>query len=208
MSICTRAQDLFGAYWDDETTQAEREWLEGHFTACSHCRESYEQLARTLEAVAELPRAEVAPGLAERALAAARRLHPAPDRIFVRETPAWIPVTAAVAAGLLIVFTMLPMLTQRDPAGQSASNPLPVHEPRLVTPAGQQVAVATSPAPSPATPVTGAAGHAPKVAAPESLFDHTEDMDFVLDPVQLRRGRAHTVHLPSGVQGEQAVISY
>lgn len=202
MSICNRAQDLFGAYWDDETTQAEREWLEGHFASCSGCRESYEQLARTLEAVAELPRAEVAPGLAERALAAARRTNPTPDRIFVRETPTWIPVTAAAAAALLVVFTVLPMLlpglTQHDPSGQMASNVPAVSEPVLVQ------TVKSAPAPAPATSKSAGA----KVAAADSIFDHTEDMDFVLDPVQLRRGHVHTTHLPSGVQGEQAVISY
>ena len=202
MSICTRAQDLFGAYWDDETTQAEREWLEGHFASCSGCRESYEQLARTLEAVADLPRAEVAPGLAERALAAARRTNPAPDRIFVRETPTWIPVTAAAAAALLVVFTVLPMLlphlTQNKPSSQMASNVPTVSEPVLI----QRVKTAPAPVPAAGKAV------ATKVAAAESLFDHTEDMDFVLDPVQLRRGHAHTAHLPSGVQGEQAVISY
>ena len=27
---CGQARRLFGAYWDDEITQAEREWLEAH----------------------------------------------------------------------------------------------------------------------------------------------------------------------------------
>ena len=30
---CTHARKLFATFWDDETTQAEREWLESHFTA-------------------------------------------------------------------------------------------------------------------------------------------------------------------------------
>ena len=157
---------------------------------------------RTLEAVASLPRVEAAPDLAERALAAARRTSPTPDRIFVRETPVWVPVTAAAAAVLLVLFTVVPMLTQSKPAGTMASNTPAVVEPRLVSPAGELVATAVPPAATPAPT------HA-RAAAPESLFDHSEDMDFVLDPVTLRRGRAHTaVHLPNGVQGEQAVISY
>lgn len=200
MSTCKRAQDLFGAYWDDETTQAEREWLEGHFSSCPGCRESYEQLARTLEAVASLPRVEVAPGLAERSLAAARRMSPAPDRIFVRESPAWVPVTAAAAAVLLVLFTVVPMLTQQRPAGTMATNNPPVSEPRLVQTSGRQAA-------SPVVPTPNSAAR-PVSTALESVIDHTEDVDFVLDPVQLRRGHAHTARLPNGVQGEQAVISY
>ena len=97
MSMCTRARDLFGAYWDDETTRAEREWLEAHLAGCAACRDEYDALTRTLEAVSSLPRLEASSDLATRALAAARRSAPAPDRIVVRETPAWAPI-AAVAS--------------------------------------------------------------------------------------------------------------
>ena len=46
-------------------------------------------------------------------------------------------------------------------------------------------------------------------AVPESLFDHSADVEFILDPVVLRKGRAHT-KLPLGpnVQGEKAVITF
>ena len=45
---CARARKLFGAYWDDEITQGEREWLESHMNGCAACRNEYETLARTL----------------------------------------------------------------------------------------------------------------------------------------------------------------
>ena len=51
MNRCDQGRRLFGAYWDDEVTQAEREWLESHFAGCPTCRQQYEQFARTLEAV-------------------------------------------------------------------------------------------------------------------------------------------------------------
>ena len=68
---CRQARNLFSAYWDDEITQGEREWLESHFSSCAACRREYESLARTLEAVSDLPRVEVSGGFAERALAVA-----------------------------------------------------------------------------------------------------------------------------------------
>ena len=47
------------------------------------------------------------------------------------------------------------------------------------------------------------------VAISDTLFDHSEDVDFVLDPVTLHRGHAHTAsRLPQGIRGEQAVITF
>ncbi|MEK7329389.1 MAG: hypothetical protein AAB113_01165, partial [Candidatus Eisenbacteria bacterium] len=44
---------------------------------------------------------------------------------------------------------------------------------------------------------------------PDSLFDHSADVEFILDPVTLRKGRAHTVlRLNPNVQGEKAVITF
>src|SRR5262249_48922277 len=117
MNRCDQARRLFGAYWDDEVTQAEREWLESHLAGCPGCRQQYEQLARTLETVGSLPRTDVAADLPERALQAARRATAAPDRIAVAPArPAWIPVTAAAALFLLGVSSLLPWLG--TPAGQ------------------------------------------------------------------------------------------
>ncbi len=90
-----RARRLFGACWDDELTQAEREWLDTHFVACPSCRAEYDRFTRTLEMTAALPRVESAPGLVDRVLARARRAAPAPDTL--AEVPArWVP--AALAA--------------------------------------------------------------------------------------------------------------
>jgi len=197
MNRCDQARRLFGAYWDDEVTQAEREWLEAHFTACPACRREYELLARTLEVVGSLPRAELAQDLPERALAAARRAAAVPDRIAVAPaTPRWVPVTA-VAALLLITFAMvLPTIAPRiGSRGGDLRASLPsgdVPEPRLV---------ASADAGRPAAP--------PAVTLADSLFDHSEDVEFILDPVVLHRGRAQSAsRLPEGVQGERTVISF
>jgi len=194
MKSCPRARDLFGPYWDDETTLAEREWLEGHLATCVACRESYEQLTRTLEAVATLPREEASPDLAQRVLAAARRATPARDVVFVRETPRWVPLTAAAAAVLLVATSIVPYLTQTRTPSTLARHEARIVEPRLVASEAHLV------------PRVDATHHA---AMSDSLFDHSEDVDFVLDPVTLHRGRARTAtRLPQGVQGEQAVITF
>ena len=98
MNRCDQARRLFGAYWDDEVTQAEREWLESHLAGCPGCRQQYEQFARTLETVGSLPRTDTAADLPERALVAARRAVAVPDRIAVAPArPMWIQVTATAA---------------------------------------------------------------------------------------------------------------
>ena len=78
---CRQAGKLFGAYWDDELTQAEREWLEAHFVSCAECRRGYEDLTRTLELVGDLPRVEISQDFADRVLVKARRRAPATDRV-------------------------------------------------------------------------------------------------------------------------------
>jgi hypothetical protein len=43
----------------------------------------------------------------------------------------------------------------------------------------------------------------------DSVLNHQEDVEFILDPVVLHRGRAQAAsHLPAGVQGEHTVISF
>lgn len=201
MSHCARARDLFGPYWDDETTLAEREWLEGHFATCAGCRASYDELARTLESVGSLPRLEAPADLAERALAAARRATPARDVIFVRETPRWVPVAAAAAVVLLAMATIAPLFGPRGALPTLANRATPIAEPRFVATRANGTPPATT------RDHSGSSGMVASLT--DSLFDHSEDVDFVLDPVTLRRGRAHTAsHLPAGVQGEQAVITF
>ena len=69
---CAHARRLFGACWDDEITQGEREALEAHFASCPGCREEYEAYSRTLEHVNTLPRVEAAPDLVDRPCATSR----------------------------------------------------------------------------------------------------------------------------------------
>jgi anti-sigma factor RsiW len=190
---------LFGAYWDDELTQAEREWLESHFSSCRACREEYEQFARTLEAVGSLPRAEVTPGLAEKALARARRTSPAPDRL-PSGTPAWVPATAAVALAVIAITVVLqlalPLLALRGGTGARMAT---VPQPVLVKPTSTRVPVAGG-----ATVQRGGG------VIPDSLFDHSEDVEFVLDPVTVRKGRPHPASrlAPQTTRGDQAVITF
>lgn len=198
MKGCGKARGLFGAYWDDETTRAEREWLDAHFTACAGCRAEYEALARTLSAVAALPREDAAPDLAARSLAAARRAAPVRDVVFVRETPRWVPAGVAAAAAFALVLGLAPMwMRAHAPAG--VANRGAVVEPRLVAaaaPARREAA--------PAHPRDGAVA-----VISDSLFDHSADVDFVLDPVTLHRGRAHTAsRLGDRPKDGEAIITF
>ena len=205
---CSQAVRLFGAYWDDETTQAERELVEAHLASCASCRQEYEAFTRTLELVGSLPRVEPAPDLVERVLSRARRAAPAPDLVPARGRR-WIPVTATAALTLIAGLLALPWLgvlkeSRREPATRASAE----REPARLGP------VADHSAPSMPAPAGGApaAGHALVAAAgthavPDSLFDHSEDVEFILDPVKLQRGRA-TVTRPPAVQGEKAVISF
>jgi predicted anti-sigma-YlaC factor YlaD len=203
---CRDARRFFGAYWDDEITQAERDWLESHFAACAACRSEYESFAHALELVGSLPRAEIRPGLAERALTRARRAAPVADRL-PTVTPRWIPITAT-AALVAIAATMTLQWVGLAPTGRLAprDGSSVVSEPVLVGPPDLRATQTHEP--------TGLAGEADPDAqfaagVPDSLFDHSADVEFILDPVTLRKGRAHTVlRLNPDVQGERAVITF
>lgn len=199
---CRQSARHFGAYWDDELTQAEREWLEAHFASCESCRRDYEQFARTLELMGSMPRAEAAPDLTERVLARARRATSAPDRLPVAGVP-WVPVTAA-AALLLVAGTMvLPMLGRSPRVAPDGSGPVALHEPVLVTPVVTRAPEAATPAVS--TPESRALAAAS--VAGDSLFDHSRDVEFILDPVVLRRGQASIA--PGGqAAGQRAIVSF
>ena len=194
---CRDARRLFGAYWDDELTQAEREWLESHFTGCTGCRESYEVLARSLELASGLPRVEPEPDFAERVLARVRRTESVPDRLPVA-TPRWAPALA-VAAVVLVAAVVAIQFGGRNPTRQVTQ------------------AVAVNPVPATPTPDLApgdAAVLEPQLVTAEgfsdSLFDHSADVEFVLDPVTVRRGQAHpaTRLAPPITSGEQATITF
>ena len=206
---CTHARRLFAACWDDEITQAEREWLEGHFVGCALCRTDYEQYSRALEALADLPRVEASPDLVERVLARARRARAAPDRI-ISGSLTWVPATAAAVALLLIGATLLsPWLppVPRGSRGSRIAGTPPVRQPELVVP---RVVPARPPYGSRTTPPSVTAGEADRVLAniPDSLFDHGDDVEFILDPVTLRRGRPAVNRRMPAVQGQQATITF
>jgi anti-sigma factor RsiW len=191
---CAQARRLFGAYWDDDTTQAEREWLEAHLASCRACAHAYEELARVLELTASLPRVEPAPDLVERTLARARRSATIADRI-PTTTVSWVPITAAAVAMLVLGVALSPWLgfgpVERAP--QVAERPA-VSQPVLVKPVPQ--------------PVPAAPSSETMASIPDSLFDPSEDVEFILDPVTLRRGRATVTRTLETPSAEQAIITF
>lgn len=194
---CHEARRLFGAFWDDETTLAEREWLDAHFSSCTTCRTQYEDFARTVEAVSALPRHEAAPDLLERTLARTRRAAPAHDAL-PQHRPMWVPATAAAAAlivGATLVVQWVGMTRPAPDADRMAS--AEVTPPASVVP-GEAPEVA--PVPVGAAQIAGVA---------DSVFDHSDDIEFVLDPVMLKRGRAAVTRPgPGEIRTEQAVVSF
>jgi anti-sigma factor RsiW len=203
---CTGIQRLFDAYWDDETTQAEREVVEAHLAGCPRCRERYETHAQTLEALSKLPRVEAAPDLVERVTDSARRIARAPDALPAEPRPVWVPVAAA--AGVLVVgaLALLPLMQPHPDrmASQSGRGLTAVRQPELVGMVHTTGATGPVAAPGGAKAPAAAARRAPLT---DSLFDHTEDVEFILDPVALHRGSAAT-RTADGVQAESAVISF
>jgi anti-sigma factor RsiW len=200
---CRQSRRLFGAYWDDELTQAEREWLEGHFTSCASCRREYEELARALELAGSMPRVEVSSGFVEAVLAKARRRAPALDRVPTSRSR-WIPITAiaaltAVLGGAALQWLGVPGMLRRT-APVAAVEPLVLEPVRI----GAERAAGEIGLMADAEPLAGAA------EIPDSLFDPSEDIEFILDAVTLRKGRAHTVTPPGSqpTRGAQAVITF
>ncbi len=198
---CRQSRKWFGNYWDDELSAAEREWLEGHFATCASCRTEYEEFARGLEMLAELPRAEVRPGMAERALERARRAPTAPDLLPTGDGRRWIALTAtaaliAVATATVLEWSGSGLLRRRDTG---------IQQPALR--ASAPATVRTEPAAPLADQALVAADDA---SFPDSLFDHDEDVEFVLDPVSVRKGRAHppSKMAPDPARGAQAVITF
>ena len=62
-----------------------------------------------------------------------------------------------------------------------------------------------------ATDMSAAYIDAVRTSVPDAtlVFDHSNDVEFVLDPVTVRKGRAHTaLKINPSVQGEKAVITF
>jgi len=201
---CAQARGLFGACWDDEITQAERETLESHFAGCPACRAEYDEYSRALELVGDLPRLEPSPNLVERVLARARRVSPALDRVGAPGIP-WVPVTAAAALLAVTVTLVSPWIVPRPasvlPVARIDAGPVRQPELRASAPLASPTAVA-------AVGAHPEAGVDPLASMPDSLFDHSEDVEFILDPMTLRRGRPATLRSRPAVQGQRATITF
>jgi hypothetical protein len=232
MIACERAQSLFGPAWDDELSVAERDSLEQHFAGCSPCRRDYDELARTLELVQGLPRPQVSGDFATRVLAEAQRREAEGGRGFTVSRGFFArPVRLAIAAALLVAAGVSGMLISQKPvtqaplvatvadapapASKAAPAPVVVGDPDVPVTTDATVSASvgsSSPAPSPKPTLERRARTRPAevlAAVPDSLFDHTEDVEFVLDPVRMRRerGRGYTP-VPTSARGEQASITF
>ena len=233
MTTCERATTLFGSAWDDELTATERDGLERHIEACPSCHREYDEFARTLELVQALPRPQVDDGFAGRVLAAALAREAAGAsvgrRLFVLPSawslPAFGRPALALAATFVVAIGVGAFLLSRPAPGPSnlatvVSAPAPIVA-TLPMPAVQAPVNAEAPAVNPSLRLTTpsvrpsarreASGPAAATALTiaDSLFDHTADVELVLDPVQLRRerGRGYTPASPS-VRGETASITF
>lgn len=223
MISCERAQSLFGPGWDDELSVAERESLEQHFAGCNPCRRDYDELARTLELVQGLPRPQVSGDFATRVLAEARRREAEGGRGLLI-TRGWFahPARLAIAAALVVAAGVSGLMMSPKPQGEATR--VAQHE---AAPA--RVVAASSPVVTPPSDLASAGPVSPArsdvkptlartqrnrpaeafAAVPDSLFDHTADVELVLDPVTLRkeRGRGYTP-VQTTVKGEQASITF
>lgn len=233
MIACERAQSLFGPAWDDELSVAERESLELHFTGCPPCRRDYDELARTLELVQGLPRPQVSGDFAARVLVEAQRREADGGRGFaVSRGLLARPMRLAIAAALFVAAGVSGILVAQKPAGdatkvaQTIVAPAPVVAPGALL-GDPDVPISTVAEAMPSTVASadpGSLAPSPKptltrraparsaevlTVVPDSIFDHTADVEFVLDPVKLRRerGRGYTP-VPTSVRGEQASITF
>jgi anti-sigma factor RsiW len=194
--ICDRARRLFGACWDDELTQAERDGFESHLASCPRCRTAYDEFSRALELMASLPRIEASADLMDRVLARSRRTPTAPD--ILRESGArWVPVALTAAGAALVVAAVL--------VGSNLQWRAPVSSPPL------QMVVTDGPREPVLVPDSKAKpeGRRPEAfrGNPENLFDPDKNVEFILDPVQLHRGRA-TVNRRPDAEEQKAIITF
>jgi predicted anti-sigma-YlaC factor YlaD len=196
---CDRARRLFDACWDDELTLAERDWLETHLASCSGCRTEYDEFSRVLELAGSLPRLEARADLAVRVLARARRATTAPDRVGDR-APSWVPVASVAAAAAVLVVAAMLVIT-----GNFSRSPGTVQSGGIVlgpgTPVQRTDAKGTEPMIRPGALKTHVA------AIPDSLFDSSKNVEFILPPVVLHRGRPQVLR-QFGVEGQQALITF
>jgi len=189
--ICNRARQLFGACWDDELTQAEREGLEGHLASCPSCRAEYDAFSRALELTASLPRVEASADFVDRVLARSRRATIAPD--FVPEAARrWAPAAVAAVGAVLVVAVMLVGYTLRGttPASQA---PQIV---RIEGPREPRFTPKPDRKPGETRPVA-------RRANDDRLFDPDKNVEFVLGSVAVDGGR-----VKRDPEGQQPIITF
>jgi len=203
---CDRARRLFGACWDDELTHAEREWLEAHLAACARCRSEYDAYSRALEVVGALPRVEAPPDLAERVVARARHAAMVPDALGERSLR-WVPAVAAAAVAIVLTVAVMLAVPHAPWRGNvpGATSPLVASRGEPAVP----VLV------SDAAPTRGGARQGSRAGkdgiVADDPFDHGADVEFILDPVNVTRGRATVSHAgtrQADAEGERAIISF
>ena len=212
--ICNRARHLFGACWDDELTQAERDWLEAHFASCARCRSEYEEFSRALEVTSALPRIEASADLVERIVARTRRSATVPDAVAVAGIR-WAPAAVAAAAAVFVIAALIIIprtLWQAPGSGGAPQVAFGPTRPATPLPVLRSEARNEGLASSVRLPQRRSAMASGTVAIiPDSLFDHNEDVEFILDPITLHRGRASVTRTGSRlprVEGAQAIITF
>jgi hypothetical protein len=190
--ICNRARHLFGACWDDELTQAERDGLEAHLGSCPKCRTEYDGFARALELTASLPRIEASADFMDRVLVRSRRATTAPDIVRAAGSR-WVPVAAAAAAAVLVVAVVLvgSNLQWRAPASNQA--------PPIVTVGGPREPRLT---PKPSVKPGERRPEAHRGSA-ESLFDPDKNVEFVLGSAAVAGGR-----VKRDPEGQRPIITF
>jgi anti-sigma factor RsiW len=190
--ICDRARHLFGACWDDELTQAERDRLEGHFASCPSCRAEYDEFSRALELTAGLPRIEASADFVDQVLARSRRATTAPD-VIGEAAPRWQPVALGVAGALLVVAAVFAgsNLQWKAPASSQAPQIVRVEgpqEPRLTPKPGAK---------------PGERRPEARRASAESLFDPDKNVEFILGSAAVSGGRVRR-----DPEGQRPVITF
>jgi hypothetical protein len=120
---CRRSQELFSDHLEGSLHAILRAELDDHLATCADCRSLQQAVAEVVEALHAFPALEPPAGLAERVVAATRRLpRPAPRPVLVRPAiviPAWMQ---AAAAGLaLIALGVLLMAVGPEASGRAAT---------------------------------------------------------------------------------------
>ena len=197
MNCCDRPAGCSVPTGTTRSTQAEREWLEAHFAVVRRAAaREYEEFARTLEVVgvAAARRGGAGPRRARAGAGAPRRAGARPRCRSAR--PALGAGDRRGGAAAAIAGTMVLAVDRRSRRGRSRRIE---RRGRARAGAGATPAGSTAAAAPPVDDAGAERELSPRrdAAVADSLFDHSEDVEFILDPVTLRRGRAHAVAAPA-----------